>query len=101
MRKRLLTSTTMALAAMGLCSSVHAANGETIFEENCAACHDGGGAPQLGDADAWQPRIDEGVETLYANAIDGVGNMPAKGGNADLSDDEVKAAVDYIVTESR
>ncbi|WP_204352688.1 c-type cytochrome [Salinicola halophilus] len=78
-----------------------AVDGKTVFESDCAGCHQGGGAPAIGDRDAWASRLDAGMETLYANAIDGVGGMPAKGGNADLSDDAVRAAVDYIVEESR
>ena len=61
--------------------------------------------PQTGDAVAWSPRIEKGVDVLYANAINGytgeMGMMPAKGGNPALSDDEVKAAVDYIISETK
>ena len=57
--------------------------------------------PQTGDTAAWGPRIDKGIDILYGNAINGytgeLGMMPAKGGNPALSDEEVKAAVDYIV----
>jgi len=69
---------------------------------SCAACHGAGiaGAPALGDTADWGPRIAKGLETLYSNAINGyqgaAGYMPAKGGNAALSDDSVKAAVDYM-----
>ena len=100
MNLKLPLALTAALLTSMLAVQAQAADGEAIFEDNCAGCHDGGGAPQIGDNDAWQPRIDEGMVELYANAIDGVGGMPAKGGNADLTDDEVKAAVDYIVDES-
>lgn len=101
MNSRFSLMTAAAVLVSGLAVQAQAADGKTVFEDNCAGCHDGGGAPQIGDNDAWQPRIDEGMDELYANAINGVGGMPAKGGNADLSDDEVKAAVDYIVDESR
>ena len=57
--------------------------------------------PQTGDAAAWAVRVEKGVDTLYEHAIKGfvgdMGMMPAKGGNPSLSDDEVKAAVDYMV----
>lgn len=69
---------------------------------SCAACHDAGiaGAPAFGDTSAWSARIAKGIEALYSNAINGYqgadGYMPAKGGNAALSDESVKAAVDYM-----
>ncbi|MEC8917581.1 MAG: c-type cytochrome [Pseudomonadota bacterium] len=100
MNLKLPLALTAALLTSMLAVQAQAVDGEAIFEDNCAGCHDGGGAPQIGDNDAWQSRIDEGMDELYASAINGIGGMPAKGGNADLTDDEVKAAVDYIVDES-
>ena len=70
---------------------------------SCAACHDAGvaGAPKFAVQSAWSDRIAKGTETLYSNAINGfqgsAGYMPAKGGNTTLSDESVKAAVDYMV----
>jgi cytochrome c5 len=77
--------------------------GEEVYQKSCAMCHNSGvaGAPKLGDKDAWSPRIAEGTDSLYSVAIKGKGAMPAKGGNAALSDDEVKAAVDYMIEESK
>ncbi|MFC3283954.1 c-type cytochrome [Litchfieldella rifensis] len=74
-------------------------DGAAIYGNVCMACHDTGaaGAPKKGDAEAWAPRLDKGVETLYDHAINGVGAMPPKGGNPNLSDAEVKAAVDHLV----
>jgi cytochrome c5 len=77
-----------------------------IYNGMCVACHGAGvaGAPRVGDKGAWAERIDKGATTLYANAINGVqgssGVMPAKGGNPALSDDEIKAVVDYMVAQS-
>ncbi len=74
---------------------------------SCVACHGSGiaGAPATGDVAAWSTRISQGSETLYDHAINGyqgsAGLMPAKGGNTSLSDDSVKAAVDYMVEKSR
>lgn len=67
----------------------------------CAACHDNGvaGAPAMGDADGWADRLDKGTDELYANAINGIGAMPAKGGNPNLSDEEVMAIVDHMIAE--
>lgn len=101
MQRLVLALTGAAFAILNLGTQVQAADGKAIFEENCAGCHEGGGAPRLGDHDAWQPRIDKGMDALYANAINGVGGMPPKGGNADLSDEEVKAAVDYIASTAK
>ncbi|WP_251975753.1 c-type cytochrome [Salinicola avicenniae] len=100
MHKPLLTLTTTTLLALAAVQA-QADNGQTVYDDNCAGCHSGGGAPQLGDQEAWQSRIDKGMDALYANAINGVGGMPAKGGNMGLSDAEVKSAVDYLVDESR
>lgn len=81
--------------------------GESIYNQTCSACHAMGiaGAPKFGDAQVWGPRIAQGMDTLYSHAINGLtgasGVMPAKGGNPALSDDEVKAAVDYMVDHSQ
>jgi len=65
----------------------------------CAACHDAGvlNAPKLGDKAGWSARIGKGADALYSSAINGIGGMPAKGGRADLSDDDIKKAVDYML----
>lgn len=78
-------------------------NGEKIYKGLCFSCHDVGvaGAPKLGDVAAWTDRIAAGTESLYNNSINGKGAMPAKGGNPALSDDEIKAAVDYMVQQSQ
>jgi len=82
-------------------------SGKEVYESTCAACHAGTlpGAPALGKADDWAPRIAKGMDTMYTHAIEGFqgegGMMPAKGGNMSLSDDEVKAAVDYMVENSQ
>ena len=82
-------------------------DGQQIYQASCVACHGAGiaGAPKLDDKGQWAKRFAKGVDTLYASAINGVqgsaGVMPAKGGNAALSNAEVKAAVDYIVAHSK
>ena len=83
-------------------------DGKTVYESICVACHGTGipGIPQLGDAAAWAPRLAQGKATLYEHSIQGfVGSsgipMPAKGGNPDLSDEAVKAAVDYMLANSQ
>jgi cytochrome c5 len=76
--------------------------GEKIFGATCATCHGAGvlGAPKAGDKTAWGPRIAQGKDTLYKHALEGFKMMPAKGGNAALKDDEVKAAIDYMVSKA-
>jgi cytochrome c5 len=79
--------------------------GQQLYEGLCVNCHGiaamAAMIPQYGDKAAWVVRIEKGLDTLYDNAIKGfmgdMGMMPAKGGNPALSDDDVKAAVDYIV----
>ncbi|MGR4066377.1 c-type cytochrome [Halomonas sp. LR3S48] len=75
------------------------ADGEAVYNQACMACHMTGaaGAPIRGDADAWAPRMEQGIDTLYTHAIEGIGAMPPKGGQMGLSDEEVQAAVDYMV----
>ncbi len=77
--------------------------GEKVYQKSCAACHGSGiaGAPKLGDKAAWAPRIGEGMDVMYKSALQGDGAMPAKGGNSALSDAEVKAAVDYMISKSK
>jgi len=75
----------------------------TLVSQVCAACHGAGlmGSPKIGNAKDWAPRIDKGIDTLYNHAINGFNAMPAKGGRADLSDDQIKAAVDYMVAQAK
>ncbi|MDR9437950.1 MAG: c-type cytochrome [Halomonas sp.] len=74
-------------------------NGEAIYNQICMACHETGaaGAPVRGNTDQWSARLEQGIEILYDHSINGFNAMPAKGGNPSLSDDEVKAATDYLV----
>ena len=78
---------------------------DDIYKKTCAACHDQGlaGAPKLGDKAAWEPRIKQGLDTLYTVGLKGKPGtaMVAKGGNASLSDTDVKSAVDYMVSKAR
>jgi cytochrome c5 len=77
-------------------------SGDAIYQQNCLACHGAGvmGAPAFGDKTAWAPRIAQGYETLVKHAIEGIRMMPARGGNAALSDDEVASAVVYMANEA-
>lgn len=77
--------------------------GQNIVTTVCAACHGAGlmGSPKLGNADDWAPRIDKGIDTLHDHAINGFNMMPARGGNPNLTDEEVMAAVDYMVSQAQ
>lgn len=78
-------------------------SGEEIFNKSCTTCHSTGaaGAPKLGDAAAWAPRVEQGMETLYTHAIAGIRGMPPRGLCMDCTDDEVKGSVDYMVENSK
>ena len=78
------------------------ADGKKVYEANCQACHGGAvpGVPHVGKKEDWAPRIKQGKDTLHKHALEGFNAMPAKGGNGSLSDDEVKAAVDYMANQS-
>lgn len=81
--------------------------GKKVFGNVCSMCHAAGvaGAPKPGDKADWGPRIAQGNDVLYKHAIEGFtgkkGMMPARGGSTTLSDDEVKAAVDFMVAQSK
>ncbi|WP_144778703.1 c-type cytochrome [Marinobacter maritimus] len=78
-------------------------SGSEVYDAVCMACHTTGaaGAPVIGDAGAWAPRVDQGMETLISHAINGLNAMPAKGGCASCPDEEIQAAVEHIVAESK
>jgi len=105
MRKTIIIGS--ALGVMLASGAAFAADGEAVYNQACMACHAQGvaGAPKFGDAEAWASRIEQGMETLYENSINGfqgdAGVMPPKGGFTNLSDDEVKAAVDYMVENAQ
>ena len=77
-------------------------DGKKVYEASCQACHGGAvpGVPHVGKKEDWAPRIKQGKDTLHKHALEGFNAMPAKGGNGSLSDDEVKAAVDYMANQS-
>ncbi len=83
-------------------SSASLETGKKVYNTVCFACHKTGvaGSPVFGNKEAWAPRIATGAEALHNSALHGKGAMPPKGGNASLSDEDVKAAVDYMVSES-
>lgn len=80
-----------------------AASGAQVYEQNCMACHGEGvaGAPKTGEVGAWQERLPKGIDAMVAIVIEGVqgysGAMPPRGGNPDLSDEQIREAVQYML----
>ena len=77
--------------------------GEQVYGQVCKACHESGalGSPKFGDKAAWAPHLMHGIADLYHSALNGKGAMPPKGGNASLSEAQVKAGVDYMVNAAK
>jgi cytochrome c5 len=75
--------------------------GETVFQQACFACHGTGlnGAPVIGDTYEWEDRINKGLPLLLENTLKGLNNMPPRGACADCSDEEIAAAVDYLISQ--
>jgi cytochrome c5 len=84
-------------------AAVAPVDGKKVYDTTCMACHATGaaGAPKFGDKAAWAPRLKTGADALYTSALKGKAAMPAKGGNAALSDAEVKASVDYMTSAAK
>ena len=84
-----------------------AGKGKADYDAVCFVCHTPGaaGAPKFGDAAAWAPRIAKGLDVLHEHALNGfmgqVGLMPPKGGRPDMADADIKAAVDYMTSNSK
>lgn len=97
---KIVLSGVLAAAVMVAAPVAHAANGQAVYNQNCAVCHNNI-EPKLGDKQAWAPRIKLGTDTLVANVIKGVGMMPPRGGHPDLSDADIKAAVEYIESKAK
>ena len=97
-----LTNVMIASALLAASGSV-LADGQKIYQATCQACHASGaaGAPKLGDKAAWAPRIATGVDAMLAVAIKGKGAMPPKGACAACTDDDLKAAIEYMVSQSK
>ena len=99
----------VSLDKMRASMSVASAAGDTadkspdqLYQGACLACHSTGaaGAPKIGDAAAWQDRLGKGLDALISSAINGIGAMPPRGGSQ-LSDDQIRATVEYILAESK
>ena len=94
-----MNTQTLALALLTLAGAAQAADGPTVYNQNCAMCHVPGlaNSPKFGDKEAWAPRIATGKDALLQSVVKGKGAMPPKAGAADLTDEEVIAALDHMV----
>ena len=84
-------------------ASPQKADGKAVYDKVCIACHQVSVAnsPKLGDQAAWAPRIKTGMDSLVQSVIKGKGAMPPKAGNPALSEQEIRAAVDFMVSQSK
>lgn len=90
-------------AAVTAAGKPGAADGKAVYDKICVACHQVSvaGSPRLGDKAAWAPRIQTGVGSLMQSVIKGKGVMPPRAGNPSLSDAEIRAAVEFMVGQSK
>ena len=87
--------------AEGEQGGVDLARGKEVVQKTCGTCHNTGvaGAPKIGDKEAWQPRVDQGMDVLMQSTINGKGAMPPKGGG-NYNEDELRAAIQYMLNET-
>jgi cytochrome c5 len=80
-----------------------AADGKAVYDKVCFACHaqSVAGSPKLGDKDAWAPRLKQGTDTLVQSVIKGKGAMPPKAGNPSLGEGEIRAAIEFMTSQSK
>lgn len=90
-------------AVLGFGGQAVAAEGQAIYQQSCQSCHATGvaNAPKLGDKAAWESRIALGVDALLASAIKGKNAMPPKGACMNCSDADLKAAIEYMVSQAQ
>lgn len=90
-------------AAAAPAAASGAAAGEAIYNKACIACHAAGvaGAPKLGDAAAWEPRIAKGIDALLQSAINGLNAMPPRGTCMDCSDDDLRNGIEFMISKAQ
>ena len=98
-----VATATAATPAASAAAAAAAPDGKKLYDTTCFACHaqSVAGSPKLGDKAAWAPRIKTGVDAMLKTVVTGKGAMPPKGGNVGLSEAEIRAAVEYMASQSR
>ena len=98
-----VSADTPTLGVMQLAQNSDGFEVERVYMQSCWACHNSGaaGAPKVGTAADWAPRIEKGMDTLLANAINGINAMPAKGLCFTCTDDDLRDLVQYMVDSSK
>lgn len=93
--KRLNSALILALLA----APAAAADGKEVYDSVCYKCHRTGtdDAPKTGNKEAWAPRLAQGMPALYKSVMEGKGAMDPRAGKEELTDEELKAGVDYLV----
>lgn len=98
-------SLAIAIALVAVAGTANAREGKEIYDTKCFACHAAGvaGAPKFGDKAAWAPRIEQAkdIDGLFAVAVKGLNAMPPKGTCMDCTDEELKAAIQYMVDAAK
>lgn len=96
-------ATVVAISAMLGLSGQVLADGQQVYQTSCQACHATGaaGAPKVGDKEAWAPRIATGMDALMNSVMNGKNAMPPKGACMSCSDDDLKAATQYMVDQAK
>lgn len=94
---------TDASAEAGAAAAPETRSSEQIYQSKCFGCHGTGaaGAPKVGDADAWAPRIAKGMDALLSSAVNGLNAMPPKGLCMDCSKEELRGVIEYMVNASQ
>ncbi|MFW2438814.1 MAG: c-type cytochrome [Arenicellales bacterium] len=100
---RLITSLALAASLVTFSGVASAADGKKIYDTKCFTCHASGvaNAPKFGDKAAWAPRIATGMDAMLAVSLKGKGAMPPKGTCMDCSDEDMKAAIQYMVDAAK
>lgn len=91
------------MMVMGIASGAMAADGKAVYDKTCVVCHATGvaNAPKIGDKAAWGPRVAQGKAALLNSVKNGKGAMPPKAGNAALTDDDLSAAIDFLMSAAK
>ncbi len=93
--------------SIALADNANSGIGQKVYEASCKSCHSGGisgwfsGAPKTGDQEDWVPLLKKGLPALIKSSLNGVGDMSPRGGCAACTDEDIAAAVAYMVEASR